>query len=66
MNELTILRRKIFLKGQALKLIRAERETLKDRLSVLQIRENLLEQMTDEFNPVLSQKLDCADFLLRQ
>ncbi len=66
MNEIEFLRRKIFLKGQALKVIRAEREALKDRLSLFQIRENLLGQMGDGFNPVLSKKMDCVDFLLRQ
>lgn len=66
MNEIEFLKRKIFLKGQALTIIQAEREVLKDRLSLFQIRENLLDQMTSEFNSTLNPKLDCVDFLLRE
>ncbi len=66
MDERAFLKQKIFLKGQSLKLIRAERELLKDRLSLFQVREDLLEQMTNEFDSTLSSKLDCVDFLLRQ
>ncbi len=59
------LRRKIKLKGQALRLIRGEQEGLKYCLSLLRLRESLLKQMGEEFDPLLSQKLDCIDFLLR-
>ena len=62
---LVTLQRRIKLKGQALKLIRAEREELKQRLSLLRIRESLLKQLGQDFDPEVSRKLDCLDFLLR-
>lgn len=66
MNEKQILQRKIKLKGQALRLIRAEREQVKQRLFLIQIRDDLLKLMRSSFDPLLSQKLDCVDFLLRK
>jgi hypothetical protein len=66
MNEKEVLKRKIKLKTQAISIIRSEREELKQRLSLLHIRDNLLKQMTPEFNRELSEKLDCIDFLLKE
>jgi hypothetical protein len=66
MNEKEILQRKIKLKGQSLKLIRGERDQLKQRLFLLQLRDNFLKTMGPDFDPVLSQKIDCVDFLLRE
>ena len=66
MDEPKVLKRRIFLKGQALKLIRVERKEMKRRLALLDIREFFLNQMNQEFDPVLSQKIDCVDFLLRR
>jgi hypothetical protein len=65
MNEKQILQRKIELKGQALRLIRAEREQMKHRLHLLRFRDNLLKRIASDFDPELSRKLDCVDFLLR-
>ena len=64
MDERTALKRKIFLKGQALKLIRVEREEMKKRLALLDIRESFLKEMGPGFDRVLSQKVDCLNFLL--
>lgn len=66
MDERQKLRRKIKLRGQALRLIRAECEQMKHSLFLLQIRDNLLKQMGSGFDSLLSQKLDCVDFLLRK
>jgi hypothetical protein len=64
LTDLSILQRRIKLKGQALKIIRAERNELRQRLSLLRMRESLLEQMGPDFDPEVSRKLDCVDFLL--
>ena len=66
MDEREVLKRKIKLKTQAIQIIRSEREKLKQRLSLLQIRDNLLKQMNPEFNRELSERLNCVDFLLRE
>lgn len=65
LTDLSILQRKVKLKNQALILIRAERERLKDRLYLLRMRKYLLKRIGPEFDPLLSRKLDCIDFLLR-
>jgi len=66
MNEKQIVQRRIKLKDQAISLIRSERNQLKHRLSLLRLRDNLLKTMGPDFDPVLSQKIDCVDFLLRE
>jgi len=63
-SEKQLLRRKIHLKGQALKLIRAEQQELRDRLYLLGIKARLESQMTGIFDPALSLKLDCVIALL--
>ena len=65
MDEKQVLQRRIKLNGQALKLIRVEREELSQRFSLFRIRENLLNRTGQELDPTLSQKLDFIDFLLR-
>jgi hypothetical protein len=65
MDEREFLKRKIFLKGQALKVIRAERNKMRERFTLLNFREKILMQMRPEFDPELSQRLDCIDYLLK-
>lgn len=64
MNEKKILRRKIMLKNQAIKIIRMERDALKQRMNLLSLKARLEGQMTDSFSPSLSNSLDCVQFLL--
>ena len=64
MTEKEILKRKIHLKGQALKLIEAERRELIYRLALMGLKETLEAQKMDKFDPVLSRKLDCVIYLL--
>ena len=64
MDERQILKRRIELKAQAIKLIQAERAELRERLSLLIMKERLERQIKDEFDPVLSSKLDCVNNLL--
>jgi aspartokinase-like uncharacterized kinase len=64
MNEKQVLKRKIFLKAQAVKGIRAERQGLKRRLSLLELKEYFENQIIDKFDPRLSAKLDCVIYLL--
>jgi hypothetical protein len=65
MDEREFVTRKIKLKGQAIGLIRSERETLKHRLSLLHLRDSFLAQIKPTFDRELSAKLDCVDYLLR-
>lgn len=64
MNEKQILRRKITLKNQAIKITRMERDAMKQRMNLLSLRERLEGQMTESFSPSLSNSLDCVQFLL--
>ena len=64
MNERLLLHRKYFLKGQAIRLIRHEREEILNRLALLRIRDGLLKKMKAEFDPKLTIDLDCVDHLL--
>ena len=64
MTDQEIIKRKIFLKGQALKLIKAERKELIYRLVLVGLKETLEAQIKDKFDPVLSRKLDCVLYLL--
>jgi hypothetical protein len=63
-SETQTLKRKIHLKGQALKLIRVEREELKEQICLLKMKTRLESQMKERFDPVLSSKLDCVVYLL--
>ena len=64
MNELEILKRKIFLKKQALKLSIQEIEGLDDRLCLLKIKQRVESRLNKEFDSSLSRKLDCINYLL--
>jgi len=64
MTEAQIIKRKILLKRQAVKVIRGEIRELQFKLALTQIRTDLEAQMTQEFEPTLSRKLDCLTYLL--
>ena len=66
MNEKKILRRKITLKNQAIKLIRIERDTLKQRVHLLSLKEQLEKRVARDFNPSVSRQLDCVAYLLQE
>jgi hypothetical protein len=59
-----IIQRKIHLKGQALKLIRTERDELKTYLFLLDLKARLESQMTEQFHADMSKRLDCVIALL--
>ena len=64
MTEQEILKRKTQLKGQALKLIKAERRELIYRLALMGLKETLEAQIKTKLDPVLSRKLDYIIYLL--
>lgn len=64
MTEQEIIKRKIFLKGQALKLIKAERRELIQKMILMRLRDSLETQIKKKFDPVLSRKLDCITYIL--
>ena len=64
MTSKEIVRRKIQLKGQALKLIKGERRELIYKLALMGLKDTLEAQIKDKFDPVLSRKLDCVIYLL--
>lgn len=64
MTEKEILKRKIQLKDQALKLIKAERRELIYRLALIRLKDILEIRVKAKFDPLLSRKLDCVIYLL--
>jgi len=58
------LKRKIQLKGQHIKLIKAERRELIYRLALMGLKEALEAQIKTKFDRVLSRKLDCITYLV--
>lgn len=64
MDERDVLERKILLKRQAAKIIETECIELEFRLSLLRVRDVLLEKIKSGFNRELSRELECVDFLL--
>lgn len=64
MTEIQIVKRKIFLKSQAVALMREDIKALRFRAILLQVKAELERQITLTFNPVLSRKLDCVVALL--
>jgi hypothetical protein len=64
MHEKETIQRKIRLKTQALKLIRAERDELGHQLNLLNLRDFLEERIGGKFDPDLSRQLDAVQFLL--
>ena len=63
MNESQILNRKLELKRQARELIRAEND-LKIEKALTTIRDIYTGRISQTFDPVLSQKIDCLTWLL--
>jgi hypothetical protein len=59
-----ILKRKVLLKTQAIKLFRQDKEALKERLSLLKIKARLEGLMEKDFDNGLSKKLDAIEVLL--
>jgi hypothetical protein len=64
MNKQQILKRKIQLKKQAVKVIKSDIIGLNQQLALIYIKEHFEKQIGDGFDPVLSRKLDCLDYLL--
>ncbi len=65
MTDREIIKRKIQLKGQHLQLIKVERRELIHRLALMGLKDTLESQIKDNFDPVLSRKLDCVTYLLK-
>jgi len=66
MTEAQILKRKIQLKRQAIPLIQNEIRKCQLRLALIELKEKLEAQITDDFDPVLSRKLDAVTVLLEE
>ena len=64
MTEQELLKRKIVLKKQALKLFGNEIEDLEGRLALLKIQQHTEGRMKESFDPILSRKLDCINYLM--
>lgn len=64
LTEMQIVRRKFLLKGQAIKLLQEERNDLKKRLWLFELRDFYERLMMKQFDPALSAKLDAIIFLL--
>lgn len=64
MLETKSIRRKISLKNQALKLIRAEREGLRHQLNLVNLRDFLQSQAGKAFDSKLSVQLDAVQLLI--
>lgn len=65
-TEFEVLKRRIKLKRQAIPLIQGEIRQEQLRLALLTIKADLEAQMTGEFDPVLSRKLDAVGVLLEE
>ena len=59
-----VVRRKILLKNQAIRLLRKEKNDLRRKLLLLDLKDSYKRQMAEEFDPTLSFKIDCILFLL--
>ena len=64
MNEIAFLERKIKLKKQGANLINEEVRDLQILLVLQKIRKHLEGKINNTFDPVLSRKLDCIDYLI--
>ncbi|MGV8057880.1 MAG: hypothetical protein AB2L12_07665 [Smithellaceae bacterium] len=64
MTETQIIKRKILLKSQAVKVIRREIAELRLRLTLTQMKVDLETKIAPDSDPVLSRKLDCIIYLL--
>jgi hypothetical protein len=59
-----ILRRKLHLNDQAIKLIRGEREEIRHLLALVKLRDHLTRQIGPEGDLELSQQIDCCQYLI--
>jgi hypothetical protein len=66
MTELEILKRKLVLKKQAVNLINEEVQDLQILLVLYKIKKHLETKTNQTFDPVLSRKLDCLNYLLEK
>ena len=64
MNEIAFLKRKIKLKKQGVNLINDEVRDLQIFLVLNKIKKHLESKMNKTFDPGLSKKLDCVNYLL--
>lgn len=64
MNELDVVKRKIKLARQGLMLSKAEIDELEFKYTLLKTRARLERQLDETFDPVLSRRLDCVNYLL--
>ncbi len=65
MLEQQIIGRKIVLKKQAISLLKNEIEELRDKLNLLKMKDRFEKQLKEnDFDSVLSLKLDCIQYLL--
>lgn len=64
LTEMQTVRRKILLKNQAIKLLRKEKDGLRERLLLLDLKASYERQMSEQTDPALSAKIDCITFLL--
>lgn len=58
------IKRKIFLKRQVIEVTQAEITDLKFRLSLFSLKDDLEKRIDDREDFLLSQKIDCLNFLL--
>jgi hypothetical protein len=64
MNEIAILERKLILKKQAVNLINEDVEDLQILLVLHKVKKHLEAKMNKAFDPMLSRKLDCLNYLI--
>ena len=63
-DEKKILRKKVYLKGQAIKLIRAEQRGLRHQLNLYELKVDLESRMDQDFDQQLSSQIDAVQFLI--
>jgi hypothetical protein len=66
MDEMKLLKRRLELKKQALKLFVEEIRDLEERLALLKIKQRAEGRIKDNFNPAMSRRLDALNFLLEE
>lgn len=66
MTEPVIIQRKLFLKRQALSIIRHDVAELRDQLLLLRLKNKLERQIRGEFDRQLSRRLDAVQILLEE
>ena len=64
MTEMQIIKRKILLKRQAIKVIQGEIKDLDFRMTMTLMKADLEARMSKDFDPAISRKLDCVLYIL--